>query len=82
MAVSLSFDDARASQMDEGLALFDKYGSKVTFYVNPPNMQNRLDAWKQAAAKSYEIGNYTNSHPCSGNFAWSAPTGTSSGCWA
>jgi len=36
VAVSLSFDDARASQMDAGLPLFDRYHAKVTFYVNPP----------------------------------------------
>ncbi len=70
VAVSLSFDDARASQMDVGLPLFDRYHAKVTFYVNPPNMKNRLEAWKQAATKGYEIGNHTMSHPCTGNFAW------------
>lgn len=71
VAVSLSFDDARASQMDVGAPLFDKYGVKVTFYVNPKNLDKRLDAWKKTAAKGYEIGNHTSTHPCSGNFAWS-----------
>jgi peptidoglycan-N-acetylglucosamine deacetylase len=71
VAVSLSFDDARASQMDTGVALFDRYGAKVTFYVNPKNLEKRLEAWKQAAAKGYEIGNHSQSHPCTGNFAWS-----------
>ena len=32
-AVSLSFDDARTSQVDEGLALLKKMGVKVTFFV-------------------------------------------------
>ena len=71
VAVSLSFDDARASQIDVGLPLFDRYGAKVTFYVNPPNMENRLEGWKKAAAKGYEIGNHSRSHPCTGNFTWS-----------
>ena len=71
VAVSFSFDDARASQIDVGVPLFDKYGAKVTFFVNPPNMEKRLDDWKKAAAKGYEIGNHTRSHPCTGNFAWS-----------
>jgi peptidoglycan/xylan/chitin deacetylase (PgdA/CDA1 family) len=70
VAVSLSFDDARDSQMDVGVPLFDRYHAKATFYVNPPNMKNRLDAWKAAAAKGYEIGNHTMSHPCTGNYAW------------
>jgi peptidoglycan/xylan/chitin deacetylase (PgdA/CDA1 family) len=71
VAVSFSFDDARASQIDVGVPLFDKYGAKVTFFVNPPNMTQRLDGWKQAAAKGYEIGNHSRTHPCTGNFAWS-----------
>ena len=71
VAVSLSFDDARASQVDVGVPLFDRYAAKVTFLVNPPNMKNRLAAWKKAASNGYEIGNHTTSHPCTGNFAWS-----------
>ena len=71
VAVSFSFDDARASQIDVGVPLFDKYGAKVTFYVNPPNMEQRLEGWKKAAAEGYEIGNHSRSHPCSGNFTWS-----------
>ncbi len=74
-AVSLSFDDARASQIDVGLPLFDRYGAKVTFYVNPPNMQSRLAGWKQAAAEAYEIGNHSQTHPCSANFPWSRKNG-------
>ncbi len=71
VAVSFSFDDARASQVDVGMPLFDRYGAKVTFFVNPKNTQNRLDAWKKAAANGYDIGNHTESHPCTGNFPWS-----------
>jgi peptidoglycan/xylan/chitin deacetylase (PgdA/CDA1 family) len=71
VAVSFSFDDARASQVDAGVPLFDKYGAKVTFYVNPRNMENRLDAWKSAAKNGYELGNHSDQHPCTGNFVWS-----------
>ena len=71
VAVSLSFDDARASQVDVGLPLFDRYGVKVTFFVNPPHVTERLEGWKKAAAEGHEIGNHTTSHPCSGNFTWS-----------
>ena len=72
VAVSLSFDDARTSQIDAGLPLFNRYGVKVTFYVNPPNMQNRLEGWKQAAAGGHEIGSHSNSHPCTVNYPFSA----------
>lgn len=71
VAVSLSFDDARTSQIDVGVPLFDRYGAKITFYVNPRSLNKRLDGWKKAAAKGYEIGNHSTSHPCTGNFVWS-----------
>ena len=72
VAVSFSFDDARASQIDTGLALFDKHGVKVTFYVSPRNLEKRLDGWKRAAAGGHEIGNHTISHPCTVNYAFSS----------
>lgn len=71
VAVSLSFDDARASQVDVGLSLFDAQNVRVTFYVNPRSLEKRLDGWKKAAAKGHEIGNHSSSHPCTGNFTWS-----------
>ncbi len=70
-ALSLSFDDARPSQVDAGLPLFDHYGVKVTFYVSPANLNQREKGWKQAVAGGHEIGNHSLSHPCTGNFAWS-----------
>jgi peptidoglycan-N-acetylglucosamine deacetylase len=72
VAVSLSFDDARTSQIDVGLPLVNSYGVKVTFYVNPPKMQSRLAGWKQAAASGHEIGSHSNSHPCTANYPFSA----------
>lgn len=72
VAVSLSFDDARVSQIDVGLPLLDQHGVKATFYVNPPHMQSRLDGWKKAAAGGHEIGSHSNSHPCTINYSFSA----------
>lgn len=71
MAISLSFDDARASQVDTGTGLLDAYNVKATFYVQPLTVKNRLEGWKKAAAGGHEIGNHSISHPCSGNFLWS-----------
>jgi len=70
-AVSLSFDDARLSQIDRGMALFDKHGVRATFYVSPGGVTARLEGWKRAVAAGHEIGNHTVLHPCSGNFKWS-----------
>ncbi|SHN22855.1 Polysaccharide deacetylase [Cyclobacterium lianum] len=71
MALSLSFDDARASNPDPGAALLDEYGVKATFYVVPSGMESDIAAWKEVVASGHEIGNHSLYHPCSGNFVWS-----------
>jgi peptidoglycan-N-acetylglucosamine deacetylase len=70
-AVSLSFDDARASQVDVGLPILDRNGVKATFFLVPSNADERRDGWKRAVASGHEIGNHSLDHPCTGNFAWS-----------
>jgi peptidoglycan/xylan/chitin deacetylase (PgdA/CDA1 family) len=71
VAISLTFDDARASQVDTGTALLDRYGVKATFYVIPSAVGQRLEGWKKAVASGHEIGNHSLLHPCTGNFPWS-----------
>ena len=71
VALSLTFDDARTSQVDKGLALLDQYGVKATFYLVPSTMKQRLEGWRKAVANGHEIGNHSLLHPCTGNFAWS-----------
>ena len=46
VALSLSFDDARASQVEGGTALLDRVGVKATFYVVPSSVEKKLDRWK------------------------------------
>jgi peptidoglycan/xylan/chitin deacetylase (PgdA/CDA1 family) len=70
-ALSLSFDDARASQVAMGTALLDRHGVKATFFVVPASVEKHLALWKQAVAAGHEIANHSLDHPCSGNFAWS-----------
>jgi len=72
-ALSLSFDDARWSQTAHGFPLLDPHGVKATFYVSLKPMEQKLEAWRQAAANGHEIGNHTLTHPCSGNFSFSRP---------
>jgi peptidoglycan/xylan/chitin deacetylase (PgdA/CDA1 family) len=71
LAVSLTFDDARTSQVDIGTEFLNQYGVKATFLVVPSAVEKRLLGWKKAVADSQEIGNHTLFHPCSGNFNWS-----------
>ncbi|MDE3148004.1 MAG: polysaccharide deacetylase family protein [Acidobacteriota bacterium] len=70
-AVSLSFDDARTSQIDVGLPLLQKLGVKVTFFVEPRGVRERLAGWRQAVADGHEIANHSLTHPCTGNYAFS-----------
>ncbi len=71
MAMSLTFDDARLSQPDNGIPLLDDYRVKATFYISPGSMMKRIDEWKMAVNNGHEIGNHSVLHPCSGNFNWS-----------
>lgn len=70
-AVSLSFDDARPSQVDNGLPTLDRRGVRATFYLSPNRLPERLHAWRNAVATGHEMGSHTMTHPCSGNFPWS-----------
>jgi peptidoglycan/xylan/chitin deacetylase (PgdA/CDA1 family) len=70
-AVSLSFDDARPSQVDKGTAVLDQYNVKATFYLVPSTVEQRLPGWKKAVASGHEMGNHSLNHPCTGNFTWS-----------
>lgn len=70
-AISITFDDARVSQVDKGMALLNHYNLKATFFVVPAGVEERLDGWKTAVADGHEIGNHTMLHPCTGNFLWS-----------
>lgn len=71
MAISFTFDDARLSQVDNCIPLFDKYGVRGTFYVLPENLVERTEKWKDAVKMGHEIGNHTLYHACSENFNWS-----------
>ncbi len=71
VGVSLSFDDARASQLDVGLPILNQYGVKATFYVSIVPAQQRLADWKAVLAAGHEIGNHSMRHACSGNFPFS-----------
>jgi hypothetical protein len=67
VAVSLSFDDARASQLD-GVRILDEHGIRATFYVLPSGVEEAPDGWRTVSSSGHEIGNHTRTHPCSGNY--------------
>ena len=64
-AVSLTFDDARTTQLDVGIPILDSFGIKGTFFVSPEFVGDRLAEWQTVPVKGHEIGNHTMTHPCS-----------------
>jgi peptidoglycan/xylan/chitin deacetylase (PgdA/CDA1 family) len=70
-AVSLSFDDARVSQLTEGVPLLRELGLRVTFYLTGSAVGSHGPEWKAAAAAGHELGNHTMTHPCTGHYEWS-----------
>jgi len=71
VAVSLTFDDARPSQLDVGVPLLNRHGVKATFYLSPRRAATRLEGWKKAAADGHEMANHSLSHPCTANYGFS-----------
>ncbi len=69
-AMSLTFDDARLSQIDNGMPVFRARKVRATFYVQPEYVAQRLVGWKKAVKEGHEVGNHTMTHPCTGNFAF------------
>ncbi len=70
MAISLTWDDGRESQVKTGTPILDKYGYKATFYVLPDPVEKHLIDWKKTVSSGHEIANHSLTHPCSGNFPW------------
>jgi len=65
-AVSLAYDDALNSQLDQAIPTLDKYGLKGSFYLqlSNPAVDQRLADWRRAAAHGHELGNHSLFHQC------------------
>jgi peptidoglycan/xylan/chitin deacetylase (PgdA/CDA1 family) len=70
MALSLSFDDARVSQLETGIPILNEFGIRGSFYLSPKIAEPRLAEWRKAMAAGHEIGNHTMTHPCSGCYGF------------
>ncbi len=73
-AVSLSFDDGRATQLEHAIPMMDERGIRGTFYISSPiageNWEDAIEPWQGVARTGHEIGNHSLSHTCSANFAF------------
>jgi len=67
-AVSLSYDDALNSQLDNAIPALNKYGFKGSFYLSlaSPAFKSRQQEWQSIANKGHELGNHTINHACRG----------------
>lgn len=68
-AVSLSYDDALDSQLDNAIPALNRYGFRASFYLtlSAESVRHRLDDWRAAAQAGHELGNHSLFHPCSGS---------------
>ena len=71
VALSLTFDDARDSQLDVAVPILDAHGIRATFFVLPVPVSRRRSDWQAVKRNRHEIGNHTVTHPCSANFEFS-----------
>jgi len=74
-AVSLTFDDGMASQLDVAIPMLNRHGLRGTFYVNPrgssptaDDWREPLARWREPSAQGHEVGNHSLTHPCSRAF--------------
>ena len=65
-AISLSYDDALNSQLDNVIPALNKYNFKASFYLslNSEVVRERLDEWRAIAQQGHELGNHTINHAC------------------
>lgn len=74
-ALSLTWDDARLSQIDAGIPFLNQHKVKGTFYILPRNWEKRLEGWKAALREGHELAHHSMTHPCSVNFGFTAKNG-------
>lgn len=66
-AISLTFDDAMDTQLDNAGPLLKKHGLRATFFAitgSSSSWLRRLRDWQNLATEGNEIGSHTVHHPC------------------
>lgn len=65
-AVSLAYDDALDSQLDNAIPALDRHGLRGSFYLqlSSPAVDRRLAEWRRAASRGHELANHTLFHQC------------------
>jgi len=78
VAVSLSYDDALDSQLDNAVPALNKHKIRASFYLtlSHSSVHERLADWRAVAAAGHELGNHTVYHGCRASLPdrdWVAP---------
>jgi hypothetical protein len=73
-ALSLSFDDARPSQLSRGLDVLERLDVRATFFVLPAIVRRDRKGWRAIVERGHEVGNHSLRHPCTGSLR-SSPKG-------
>ncbi|MCC2606400.1 polysaccharide deacetylase family protein [Planctobacterium marinum] len=65
-AVSLGYDDALISQLNNAIPELNRLGIKASFYLslNSPTLVSHLSQWRLAAQQGHELGNHSLFHQC------------------
>jgi peptidoglycan/xylan/chitin deacetylase (PgdA/CDA1 family) len=68
-AVSLTYDDALASQLRYAVPVLDRHGLKATFFLSGQN----LSGFAPLAQAGHELASHTVTHPCNAELAALSP---------
>jgi len=71
MAVSLTFDDGRPTQLPILVPYLAEQQVKASFYILPRVVAANAEGWRKVLGAGHEIGNHSHTHPCSGSHRWS-----------
>jgi len=68
-AISLAYDDALNSQLDNALPALNKLNLKASFYLtlSAVTINERLGEWRNTAKQGHELGNHSINHACKGS---------------
>lgn len=66
IAISLSYDDALNSQLDNALPALNQRELKASFYIVPLSdaFKSRIEEWRTLAKQGHELGNHSLFHAC------------------
>lgn len=71
-AVSLTYDDAIATDLDVARPALERHGLRATFFLtgSSPQIAQRTDEWKALGREGHELASHTMFHPCDRSNAW------------